>query len=69
MSNVSGNVYIILLAISLILSIFGAQYIANMSNATGLMWWVFAVIGYIVSGFVLGLISLGISVGVAAIFD
>lgn len=69
MSNVSGNVYLILLAISLILSIFCAQFIANYFNATGIMWWVYAIIGYVVSGIILGIISLGISVGVAAVFD
>jgi hypothetical protein len=67
--DVFTGTYIVLCIISLIASIFCAQYIANYTGATGIMWWVFAILGYIVSGFILGLISLGISIGLGLLFE
>lgn len=67
--DVFAGSYIILCIISLIASIFCAQFIANHFNVTGMMWWLFAIVGYIISGIILGLISLGISLGLAALFD
>jgi hypothetical protein len=51
--------------ISFILALFCGQYFANFMHATGVMWWVFAIIGYVVSGAIFGGITWGIVAAVS----
>jgi hypothetical protein len=64
-SDAAFGVWCILGIIAVILSIFISQFIANYFAFTGMMWWVVAVIAYLIVGTVLGaivwLITLSIS--------
>jgi uncharacterized membrane protein len=59
--NLLGGIWCVLGIISCILAILVGQYVANYFAFTGIMWWVVAIIAYVVSGAIFGSIVWGIT--------
>lgn len=64
--GIAVGLWCVLGLISCIIAIFVGQFVANYFAFTGTMWWVAAIIGYVISGTILGAIVWGIVLAVAS---